>query len=150
MTKVMRQAYAEVDEILKYMPKEYIDKVPMKFRKLFADCKLLDYEVYIDPDKSLSEQKVVYETLVIINILKYNFWCDSEEEKKEMLEKMKEFDRKEREKYDFSSLNRKNKSIEEVLEKDVKNNAREILPVKVENTSWFSKILLKIKNIFKR
>lgn len=150
MTKVMRQAYAEVDEILKYMPKEYLDKVPIKFRKLFSECKLKNYTVKINPDKPLSEQPVIYDTLVIIAILKYNFWCETEEEKKKMMEQMKENESLDVEKYDIASLSLKNKIIKEYTSEAQQESNDILLPTKVEKLSWFSKFMHKIKGIFKR
>lgn len=147
MTKVMSQAYAEVDEILKYMPNEYVEKVPMKFRKLFAEGRLDNYNPKIDPNKSIHEQNLVYETLVILTILKYNFWCKSEEEKAKLLEQMKEIDRKNAEKYDISARMNKSSIFEKSIEEKV---SLDNLPVKVEEKSWFVKILEKIKSIFKR
>lgn len=151
MTKVMRKAYTEVNEILKYMPEEYVNKIPLKFRKMFEDCRLKDYEVNINPDKSINEQKLVYETLVILTILKYNFWCESDEERKLIQTKLRENDQKSQDMYDFSKLNAK----EDVknFEKSIENEKKEIasnLPVKVEKKSWFSNILFKIKNMLKK
>jgi hypothetical protein len=154
MTKVMRQAYAEVDEVLKYLPKSYVEKVPIKFRKLFSECKLQDYDVKIYPDKSLEAQKFVRETVILLAILKYNFWCESDEEKKRVGEIFKENSRKATEKYDISKLNKK---IETLIQEnnfidtiDSKMVNDDLLPVKVEKTSWFAKILDKLKNIFKK
>lgn len=152
MTKTMRKAYAEIDEILKYMPISYVEKVPMKFRRMFYDCKMDDYDVKIDPNKSLKEQKLIRETIVILAILKYNYWCNSEEEKKRLEQKFKENDIKSSELYDIAKLTSKkqdnieNSEIQSVPTKENTNN----LPIKVENKSWFSKFISKIKSLFKR
>lgn len=139
MTRTMRQAFTEVDEILKYLPKEYIEKIPMKLRKLFSDCGLKDYKVKINLDKPLAEQVITYDAIALLTMLRYNYWCNSEEEKKKMEEQMIENDRIAKEKYDISALN-----------KEAKLNLNNNLPAKVEKSSWFSKVLTKIKSIFKR
>lgn len=158
MTRTMRKAYTEVNEILKYIPNEYIEKIPLKFRRMFSDCILPDYKVNIDPNKSINEQKLVYETLVILAILKYNYWCESEEERQKIRVKLKENDEKTKQMYDISILMSKSNKANLIKEdtKDIetlnvsKASKENILPVKVEKASWFAKIISKIKSIFKR
>ena len=148
MTKTMKQAYAEVDEILKFMPKEYVDKIPLKFRNLFSECRDRISDVKIDPNKTLKEQRIMYETRVIIAVLKYNFWCENEEEKNKILEKIKLKEKLALEKYDISALASKRSIFVDDTEQE--KNYKENLPVKFEKQSWLSKILSKFKNIFKR
>lgn len=142
MKQVMRQAYSEVNEILKYLPKEKIEKIPQKYMFLFQNCGLEGYKPMIDPNKPINEQKVVHETLVILTILKYNYWCSSDEERRKMEEKMKANDRKNAERYDISKLNNRVAKTSDV-------NMNVNLPAKIEKQNWFSKIIDKIKNLFK-
>lgn len=50
------RAYAEVDYIIKHMNQKYIDKVPEKLRKFFAEYKDPTYEVKINPYIPLDKQ----------------------------------------------------------------------------------------------
>ena len=63
---------------------------------------------------------------------------------------MKENERLDAEKYDISTLNSRNKNIKEELSEVQQESNEVLLPVKVENLSWFSKFISKIKRIFKR
>lgn len=157
MTKAMRRACTEVDEILKYLPQEYVNKIPQKFRRMFFDARLDDYPVKINPNKSIKEQNVVYETLVILTILKMNYWCNSEEEKNGINQKLKENEKRVQDKYDITKLISKEytDSAERLNENkallDNKQKMEEINSlVKVEKQSWFSKLWRKIKYIFKK
>ncbi len=149
MTKVMQKAYTEVDEILKYLPQEYVEKVPQKFRRLFHDFRIENYDLKIDPNKPISEQNVIYETRVILAILKYHYWCKSDEEKKKIEEILRENDKKNKDTYDISMLTAKQEppifSNTEKIE-----NVQSNLPVVVPKRSWFSKLMDKIKKIFKK
>ena len=39
MTNVMRKAYTEIDEVLKFFPQSYIDKIPKKILNTFKELK---------------------------------------------------------------------------------------------------------------
>lgn len=75
-------AYAEVDEILNLLEKEYRERVPEKVRNFFKEAKMPDYNPKIETGKPLTEQNLKRETMVLLAILNINYWCDSEEEKK--------------------------------------------------------------------
>lgn len=155
MTKTMRKAYTEVDEILKYMPNEYVKKVPSKFLELFHKARLEEYHVHIDPDKAIYEQNLIYETFVILTILKLNCWCDSEEEKNRIMKQIEENQKKNQDRYDISKLYQKNEKA--VFTKEMMNdntlqgstNANQ-LPMIKEKASWLSKLWRKIRNLFKK
>ncbi|MBQ9313881.1 MAG: hypothetical protein IJ220_02605 [Clostridia bacterium] len=158
MTKVMRRACTEVDEILKYLPKEYVEKVPLKFRRMFYDARLDNYEVKINPNRSIKDQNVVYETRVILAILKMNYWCQSEEEKNRVMQTLTENERRFQEKYHiFKSNGNESDNFSEVPQRNnvTPNNLNDIskkeavnLPVKVKEKSFIFRLWLKIKKIF--
>lgn len=152
MKRVMRQAYTEVNEIIKYLPKEYVEKIPIEYRRLFNDASLEDYPVNIDPDKGILEQKLVYETLVILTILKLNYWCESEEEKEKIRKQLEENERANAIKYDISKLNEKNTPSEKTSNNDetMREKASSNLPAKAEKQSIISRIIARIKKFFKK
>ena len=150
MTNVMRKAYTEIDEVLKFFPKSYIDKIPEKFLKTFKDLKLENYKTNIDFSKSLAEQKLLRETVVLLAILQYNFWCDTEEEKLELQKKFQQNEANKKDKYDISALNNRVKSIEKTKIEENTQVISSNLPTKIEKESLFSKIITKIKGLFKK
>ena len=85
MKQSTMEAYAEVDTILDFMDKEYISEIPEKLRNIFREKKAKDYIKNIVPSKPLEEQELKDETLSILAVLNYNYWCKDESEKKELL-----------------------------------------------------------------
>lgn len=150
MTNVMRKAYTELDELLKIFPKTYIDKIPVKLLETFKELKLENYKVNIDFNKPLEEQRLLRETVVLLAILQYNFWCDSPEEKEELKKMFQENERKKKDIYDISNLNNRAKNIEKIEINQNVQSTESDLPAKIEKESFFSKIMSKIKKIFKK
>lgn len=151
MTKTMHKAYAEVYEILKCMPKEYLEKIPMKFMRMFEDCSLVNYKILIDPNKTLKEQNVTYEAKVVMSVLKYNYWL-SPEEKITMQENLKQNEMNSKKEFDLSDLGEriKSQSAKPSENVEISKSSESNLPVKVENKSWFGKIIDKIKKFFSK
>lgn len=109
-------AYTEVDAILNMMDSKYVEKIPRKLRDMFKEERLNDYEPKIDPIESLENQNLQRETLVILAMLNLNYWCESEEEKNNLIKEYAENDKKMeqelREKYNPDNLfKRKNAAI---------------------------------------
>ena len=143
MENDIRKAYSEVDKILSFMDKKYVDKIPEKMRKLIKNEKLKDYEPDIKPDKSLNEQNLQRKTLAILAMLDLNYWCESEEEKQKLIQEYAENDKKKeqelREKYNPDNLF-KNKI-------ETENVGTELVEYKEKN--FIQKIMEKIKSFFK-
>lgn len=108
MTRDDLMAYAEVDYIIHHMNEKYLEKLPEKFLIFFANMKDHTYEVYVDPRKPLEIQGLKKYALEILAILHLKYWCDNEERKIELLNKMKENQEKleaqMREKYSIDKL----------------------------------------------
>lgn len=80
------EAYAEIDEILNLMDEEYASKIPYKLRKIFKEHKSENYKKKILLDKPLKEQNLKKETLSILAVLNYNYWCNDTKKKKELIQ----------------------------------------------------------------
>ena len=101
--------YAEIDAILNLMDEKYTNKIPQKLKNIFKEEKSLDYKPVIDTKKALNEQKLQKGTLVILAMLCLNYWCDSEEEKQELIKAYSEAEI--REKYNPDNLFKKREEI---------------------------------------
>lgn len=77
-------AFVEILEILKYMNKEYSEKIPKKLISFFESNKSKDYRFEYNDNLTFSEQELNYNTKVLLAILDINYWCESEERKKEL------------------------------------------------------------------
>ena len=144
MKQERRIAYAEVDAILNLLDTEYIEKVPVKIRNFINENKDTEYIPKIDPDNSLADQDLRKETISFLTLLQLNYWCESEEEKQEILRELVNTDkiREEelREKYNPDNIF-----------KD-KNHQQEqtVAIVEYKEPNFIMKILDKIKKLFKR
>ena len=83
-------AYAEVDYIINHMNEKYSSMVPESIRTFFATIKEPGYDVDIDPRKPLANQGLRQYTLEIIALLHLKYWCQDEERKQELYNRMKE------------------------------------------------------------
>ena len=82
MNQSTMEAYAEVDAVLNLMDKKYLDEIPSKLRELFSKEKSKDYFKKIVSDKPLKEQNLKEETLAILAVINYNYWCKDEKHKR--------------------------------------------------------------------
>ena len=114
MNQNTMEVYAEVYAVLNLMDKEYVSKIPTKLIQLFDREKSKTYNIKIDPNKPLQLQNLKQETLTILAVLNYNFWCTDEKHKKELLELYSkneiEYQKELKEKYNPDNLFRKNKN----------------------------------------
>jgi len=148
MNQSTMEAYAEVDTVLNLMDKKYLEEIPVKLRELFSKEKSKEYIKEIVSNKPLKEQNLKEETLSILAVLNYNYWCKDEVHKKELLELYSENERK------FQDELREKYNPDNIFKKHIQENKIEESTVKeevalVENKeSIFKKFINKIKSIF--
>lgn len=139
-------AYSEVYEILNLLEKEYRDRVPQKIIELFEEERLKDYKPEINVNVSLLEQNLQRGTIVLLSILNLNYWCDSEEEKQEILNELK-LNEKElkdlEEKYNPDNLFKKKPTYQE------QPLTEELSIIEYKKSNFIHKLLNKIKKLFK-
>ena len=149
MDNSLLRAYSEVDKILSFMEIEYVEKVPKKLRETFENEKLKDYNPDIDKNIPLNEQNLERKTYAILAMLDLNYWCNSEEEKQELLKAYSNNDKKReeelREKYNPDNIF-KNK----VKEIEQEKTEEETALVEYKEESLIKKIINRIKRLFKR
>lgn len=92
----IRYAYAmrEVLEYLKGIRKEDLDKIPYNVLKYLEENASREYECNIDYEKPLKELNLMNESKGIIGWICYKYWCDTEEKKREFLNKLNENEKK--------------------------------------------------------
>ncbi len=103
-----KNAYAEVISIIDLLDDELKNKIPNKLRDFFENNKNQNYQVNIDSSISLEQQNLLPETVDILAMLKLNYWCVNEEEKKELMnllnENEKNYQKELEEKYNIDNL----------------------------------------------
>lgn len=101
-------AYAEVDYIIHHMNEKYINKVPEKLLNFFGTIKDPEYVVHVDPHVPLQNQNLKKYTLELIALLHLKYWCEDEERRKMLYEKMldnqRKLDSQMREKYNIDNM----------------------------------------------
>lgn len=88
------KAIKEVTEYLKGIREEDINKIPEEFLKYLNENQAEDYTPNIDYTKPLKELNLSNETKGIISFICYNYWCENEKDKKALLDKLNENERK--------------------------------------------------------
>jgi len=146
MENELLKAYAEVDKVLSFMENKYVEKIPNKMREMFKNEKLEGYNPVINPKVPLDEQNLQRKTLSILAMLNLNYWCESENEKQELISLYAENDRKReeelREKYNPDNIfKKKENKAEEVQETAL---------IEYHEENFLKKIIHKIMNFFKR
>ena len=84
MDNKTKEIYSEVYEILTLMGDTFISKLPNKLFELIKKQRLDSYNPKYNLQLPLEEQNIKEETIDIIALLYLNYWCESEEEKKEL------------------------------------------------------------------
>lgn len=152
MNSSTRIAFAEVDLILSLLESEYVNKVPKELRDIFYIQKDKNYNKTIDVQKPLTKQNLNKETIAILALLNYEYWCNSEEEKKNLVLQLCENEIKEekilKEKYNPDNLF---KAEKERLNTIIEETKKENLPAEtIKKESFLSKLINKIKSFFSK
>ena len=147
ITNEFAEASAEVNEILGYLPTEYVEKVPAKLREFFNKVKKADYVSKIDPYKQLDEQELKPKTKTLLTVIYRNYWCNEEERAeldKILIENDKKYEEELRERYNPDNIFKKKEIMEQKNE-----TIQENLPVVVKQ-NVFTKVWNFIKGLIKR
>ena len=138
------KAYKEVIEILKYVPKESVDKIPQEMIEMFKTKMDVNYDFKIDISKEFEEQILLEETKAILANIFRDYWATPSQRKeieaKDRYE-MQKIEEEKMKKYNIDVFNQKNnsKKIEE---------EKEELPAEVNKEKFFDKIINFFKRIF--
>ena len=146
------EAFTEVNEIIKLMPEELVNKIPSKFREMIYEEKDEQYEP--DIKEPLEKCKLKEETIIILGLMYRDFLCSPEERKKlqekdakELQEVKKAIEEEARQKYNPEDLFKNKRNEEKIYYKE---ETEEKSMTIVQEEKWYQKIFNIIKNIFKR
>ena len=152
MKQEYKEAFTEVNEIIKMMPIELVNKIPSKFREMIEEEK--DNNYIPDIKEPIEKCKLKNETIIILGLIYRDFLCSPDERKK-----LQEKDARELQKVkkDIEEEMREKYNPDDIFKKKNQNNMEES-NAKEENTSmvvvqeekWYEKIFNLIKRIFKR
>ena len=143
-------AYKEVLDILKYVSKEDLNKIPTKKIEMFSKYANYDYDFEYNPEITLKEQNVSDIAQTIIAILFRDYWA-TEIQRNKIVAKQNydrvKLEEKKKEIYNPDNIfinNHKNSLV------DIPENKQEKSLVKIDDIKWYKKIWNRIKNFFKK
>ena len=119
-----RKAYTELNELLKYLPKEQVKKIPRSIRQGIKSQMDVHHVFVVDPYKTLDEQDMLDETKALLVEIFERYLCEEEDRDRWKIYDKFCFDRIEelkREKYNPEDVfvNRNNEKEEEEQEDSV-------------------------------
>ena len=147
VTNEFAEASAELVEILNYLPKSEVEKIPLKLRNFFKKVANPNYSGRIDPYKSLEQQNIKEKTKDLIAVIYRNYWCNKEERLSldaRLIENDKRYEEKLHEQYNPDNI-LKNKAKQEIY---ITQTNEELVEYKPQ--SFIQKLFTKIKSLFKR
>lgn len=148
MNNNYKKAFSEVYEILSLVNCDLISKIPIKLLNFIELEKDNSYVPNFITSIPLEEQNLMKETIMILAIIKLNYWC-SEEEKKEFTNMLNEnekiYQEKMNEKYKLDNIFKKSIKKDIVEEKKILNSQ---VAIEKYKESIFNKIVNKVKCIF--
>lgn len=135
------KAYVEVLEILKYIPKEELEKVPKDIMYTLESCADKEYIFKIDKSVSFEELKLMEETKDILANFFRDYWAtDFQREQILIKEKQDENElEKNKIKINYDEVF-KNKKIEEKQKKEI---------AVITEKKWYERFWTYMKKIFK-
>lgn len=140
-----KEIYSEVYEILILLGNRFINKLPEKLFNLIETEKLDSYNPQYNLDRPLEEQNIKDDSIGMIALFYLNYWCETEEERKELKQIFEEneakYQKELREKYNPENL---------FLNKQIENKETEEISLVEYKKSFFRIIIDKIKQILKR
>lgn len=139
-------AYREVYEILKYVPKEDLKRVPKKFMEMLEEKMNKDYKFSIDTSKDfIEEQELMLETRTILAYIFLNYWATEIQKEKVNIKFKKDIEDAEKQKRDLYNVDifKNKKQLKENIGKEQENA---MVIYKKEN--FITKIFNTIKKFF--
>jgi len=155
------KAYKEVLEILKYIPKSDLNKIPTEEIEFYKKHMNKEYVFEIDEKKEFQEQIISDITKAILANIFRDYWATEYQKEKIILKEKSDIERLEienKKKYDIDNIfknKEKNKDLDldSNIDKEIPNIADKpennaLIEYKKEN--WYIKFINYMKNIFKR
>lgn len=146
MNENTKKVYSEVYQVLNVLGDEYIRRLPKSLYNMLEEKRDTTYNPKYTDEITLDMQNINKESLNILALLQFNYWCDSYEEKLELQNILEENEKIHeenlRKKYNSENLfkNKKNVYTKEAIE----NN----MAIAEYKENIFRKFINKIKNIF--
>ena len=142
-----KKAYKEVVEILKFVSKENVDKIPKEMLDMFEEEQDKEYNFKVDTTKSFEEKLLLEETKAIFSNIFRDYWANDYQRKviieKENMDRIKW----EEEKYDPKDLFKNNQKN---FNKQNNNDKVDVNLTVIKKENSFKKLIDKIFKSLKK
>lgn len=142
-----KKAYKEVVEILKFVSKENVDKIPKEMLDMFEEEQDKEYNFKVDTTKSFEEQLLLEETKAIFSNIFRDYWANDYQInviiEKENMDRIKW----EEEKYDPKDLFKNNQKN---FNKQNNNDKVDVNLTVIKKENSFKKLIDKIFKSLKK
>lgn len=142
-----KKAYKEVVEILKFVSKENVDKIPKEMLDMFEEEQDKEYNFKVDTTKSFEEQLLLEETKAIFSNIFRDYWANDYQRKviieKENMDRIKW----EEEKYDSKDIFKNNQKN---FNKQNNNDKVDVNLTVIKKENSFKKLIDKIFKSLKK
>ena len=101
------KAYKELYEILKYIPKQKLERIPSSFIKYIEDNMDKQYEYKVTNIRDFTGQEILRKTKVLLAILYRDYWATNQRRQqiiKKQLNEIEELEEIKRKKYSKDNL----------------------------------------------
>ena len=143
------RAYSEVYEFINALGEEYIQKIPKRVFETIKNNRDINYSPNFNANIPLKEGQISHEALALIAALNLEYWCQSEEEKKELKQIYVNNSKKEEEKYSYENIFKKEEKIEEVVSENELEVQENLQMIEYKEESILKRIINKIKEFFR-
>lgn len=150
MKQEYKEAFTEVNEIIKMMPDELVNKIPSKFREMLEDERDKEYNPKIQ--EPLEKCKLKNETIIILGLIYRDFLCSQDEKRRlqekdarELQEIQKAIEDETRQKYNPDDLFKKKNG-----NNNEHQNFEETAIAVAQKEKWYKKIFNIIKGLFSK
>lgn len=147
----------ELDEVLKYLNTEELEKIPYEIRNAIKEKKDKNYVWNYDESKDLSDQNLNRKTIAMLSYLNMEYLLNDEQ--RMLMEKLhrlneEKLEREKSKKYNPNNIfkNNVNEKTERIgtVDDSLEIEKNEKVKMVVKEEKWYEKIFKTIANIFSR
>ena len=154
MNDYENKMYSETYAVLDMLGENYINTIPAKIYTYIKENRDPNYNPTYT-EELLSKQNISQNTAVLICMLHYNYWCKTEDEKKDIYKILNYFEQEQNiENFKYEGTIFKNKQDKKQdLNMPVDNNTginNKNMILYNKNTKWYQKIFAYILRFFKK
>ena len=144
-------AYAELLEILSFLNKKFVEKIPSKMMNIFNKNALTTYENHLDISVPIHEQNISKKTAALIAVLALKYWCETDEEITILKEIISENDKKheeaQKELYHPDKIFESSKPVEEPTVIEPISNEDSTQLFDYNSLPWYKKLFTPFRNL---